>query len=458
MNTRTIIDLFCMACIPLLILGLYLGLPVFLPCILLLFLRLAICNLDTAGVFLVMFGGPVGGLVRAMYPSVPLYGMMLVAAGVCLLAVRFKGLKLRPWLYLLALYLLFGITWLYGPRSTYASEKMLNICLNGTLFLLAFRAIAVTKSMSARALGELLILTALAMISFSIIYYGFSGPESWLDFKWLRHDSEVYFNQLQEHPLMNYQVVGMCGLYSLALIFSQKKIKLGDLLYFLPVCLYVILTSGARQAMFGVVIVILLKVFFLADLSRTNKWIAVALSILFLTAYFGILSNEKISSAAKVLSADGGGMMTNGARGINFYAAFLCIRDHPIVGAGLGGYERYIDWQGDQFGKWPHNIFLEILSEMGIVGLAAIVVLLIAFLSRYKVSFRLLTRGNLYYFLLPVAMFCRFLASSDLGDSVVLFSAVFALSGFLPEKKRRRHKFVFRIKKKQDHEEHENDR
>ena len=452
MELRKIINLVFLACIPLLILGINLRLPVFLPCIILLVLRLATSDLDTAGVFLVMFGGPVGGLIRALYPGVPIYGMMLVGIGLLLLAVRINDLKIRSLVFTSLFIVFFALTFLYGPRSPYAVSKMVNICINGLLYLLAFRTIFVSKGFSAGHMAQMLLLTTVAMISFSILYYGFSGPSNIFDYTWMRRDSEAFMYQLQEHPITNYQIVGVNALYALTFILSQKKIHIAELCYFFPVCLHLVLTSGAKQAMFGVIIIILLKAVVFSDFSRARKWAVIGVSVLFVAGYLTILANDKVSSAAKVINNRSDKTVVDASRGINFLAAISCIQDHPIIGAGLGGYEDYISWQGDQFGKWPHNIILELLSETGVIGLVAVIFLVCAFLRRYKIPLRRLTRGGLYYFLIPAAMICRFMASSDLGESIVLFSAALAVSGPLRERKRPRLKLVFGTQSHKDHD------
>ena len=452
MELRKIINLVFLACIPLLILGINLRLPVFLPCIILLGLRLATSDLDTAGVFLVMFGGPVGGLVRALYPGIPLYGVMLVGIGLLLLAIRINDLKIRSLIFTFILIAFFALTFFYGPRSPYAVSKMVNICINGLLFLLAFRTIFVSKGFSAGKMAQMLLLTTVAMISFSILYYGFSGPSNIFDYTWMRRDSETFMYQLQEHPITNYQVIGVNALYALTFVLAQKRIRIGELCYYLPVCLHLVMTSGAKQATFGVIIIILLKAFLFSNLSRGKKWAVIGISVLFVAGYLTILSNDKVSSAAKVINNRNDKTVVDASRGVNFLAAISCIQDHPIIGAGLGGYEDYISWQGDQFGKWPHNIILELLSETGAVGLLAVILLLCVFYRRYKVPLRRLTRGSLFFFLIPAAMLCRFMASSDLGESIVLFSAALAVSGPLRERKRPRLKLVFGTQSHKDHD------
>jgi O-antigen ligase len=50
--------------------------------------------------------------------------------------------------------------------------------------------------------------------------------------------------------------------------------------------------------------------------------------------------------------------------------------DHPVTGAGLG-----VGWETNSVRQEPHNLFLELGSETGVIGMAAFIVLLVAIIS-----------------------------------------------------------------------------
>ena len=65
-----------------------------------------------------------------------------------------------------------------------------------------------------------------------------------------------------------------------------------------------------------------------------------------------------------------------GSRIIAWKNAIELIKEHPLLGVGTGGYEpAFVDHVKDQKGQEnflhhdPHNQFLKILAELGIVGL-----------------------------------------------------------------------------------------
>lgn len=62
-------------------------------------------------------------------------------------------------------------------------------------------------------------------------------------------------------------------------------------------------------------------------------------------------------------------------RDIVFEQALALWRDSPLLGHGLGSFSRVSAWE------YPHNLFLELLSEFGILGAAAILVPLLVLIA-----------------------------------------------------------------------------
>ena len=109
-----------------------------------------------------------------------------------------------------------------------------------------------------------------------------------------------------------------------------------------------------------------------------------------------------------------------------FNAAVNAIADYPILGTGFGGFSDYSGY-GSGIGRasYPHNIFLEIGSELGIFALLAFLTLISFCLLRLFRYSRL--RGNLYH--LACAAFALFLymlmnasVSGDVNDNRLLFT------------------------------------
>jgi O-antigen ligase len=84
--------------------------------------------------------------------------------------------------------------------------------------------------------------------------------------------------------------------------------------------------------------------------------------------------------------------------------AFELIDRHPIRGAGAGAFSTV-----NPTAKWPHNIFLELWSELGLAALIVVATAIVAALvGLFRLAWRLPTHGReqeLVYILLAVFVF-----------------------------------------------------
>lgn len=115
------------------------------------------------------------------------------------------------------------------------------------------------------------------------------------------------------------------------------------------------------------------------------------------------------------------GHYTGGGMGREGYwrEALHMIRDYPVFGAGLNTYSKLGERYKINWGGYPHNCFLHLTAEMGLVGLAAFLWILIALFSN---SFRHLSRIKdpvLYALLLGyLAGFSGFMLQSLLDTNI----------------------------------------
>ena len=108
------------AILPLLIIGITLGYTSFPIALLCLVGMLGCTTRHTIGFFLVTYGGPLGGCIRTMYPSLPIYGLLLQLIGFILLWDVIGGLLKKNTsaiAYLFVTLAIFGIFYLLGPRN-----------------------------------------------------------------------------------------------------------------------------------------------------------------------------------------------------------------------------------------------------------------------------------------------------------------------------------------------------
>jgi O-antigen ligase len=124
-------------------------------------------------------------------------------------------------------------------------------------------------------------------------------------------------------------------------------------------------------------------------------------------------SRERLSSAAR----DPVAAFREDARYTLVQQASDLIESHPILGAGAGAFSTV------SVAKWPHNLFLELWSELGLAALLVVAAAVIAVLvGLFRLAWRLPAGGReqgLVYILLAVFVFNLLAAqvSGDLNDN-----------------------------------------
>ena len=96
---------------------------------------------------------------------------------------------------------------------------------------------------------------------------------------------------------------------------------------------------------------------------------------------------------------------------------------YPVCGAGFGGYANFVSLETDNEIKWPHNLLLEILCELGIIGeVPALLLLATPFIvwlreCRRPQNYVAVALGCLWLFQFTCAM-----VSWDMNDNRMLFA------------------------------------
>ena len=407
--------------IPLLIVGISLGYTSFLMAFVLFIPLLFTTNRHTLAIFFVMYGGPLGGIIREMYPFLPTYGLLIVFLGFVLmwdLVIELFRNHPKALGGIALTLLVFGVFYYLGPKDEDATSKYITMCTHGILMVFAFHAFDASKKVDAEALTQLLLMASICMFTYSMVAEHMR-PGALLDYNWFREQSSIGEDR---NSLITYQQVGMLVLFSLAIFISQINIKRGPLLFYIIFALQLILMSGCRQAILGAAIVIALRFFVFRTNNKINKHkskrllgIVLGLAVFVLVLYL-FVSNTQIDVVSNTISEG------DFAREAIFEQAVLLFMQNPQTGVGIGGFQ-YITGE-----VYPHNFFLELLCETGLVGTISALLLLIVPLIVKKQGLLHITASNQFFFLILVGTFVRVMVSSDLTESIELFSAVFAIS------------------------------
>lgn len=137
--------------------------------------------------------------------------------------------------------------------------------------------------------------------------------------------------------------------------------------------------------------------------------------------------NHLPASLQRIFSEDG---MQSLALRIEYYqSALQCWQTYLLKGVGIGSWPDYYGLEKLDDIEWhPHNIFLEIAAETGLVGLILFIGVVVILVRKVREQ----NTNKLLTILLCGIAFCflNAIRSGDLNDNIVLFTFMGLLAGF----------------------------
>ena len=209
-------------------------------------------------------------------------------------------------------------------------------------------------------------------------------------------------------------------------LFSRESTQRVFLVCSMPFFLAGLMASVARGPMVALSIVLLIRlVLWFKDGHRHTAVALTALSIVSgIGAYYFLrdAGGHKYTTKARELARLIEGDTTTGsaAARIDFYRSTLAaIPDRPLLGQGAGSWSVF--YYGRDERAYPHNLFLEVAFEEGLLGLGALLFFLASVCSSImwlygETKSRHLTLGVLVLYCVVVGMF-----SGDLDDNRLLW-------------------------------------
>lgn len=213
---------------------------------------------------------------------------------------------------------------------------------------------------------------------------------------------------------INYQSLGMYSCIGLIFSLFSKELNCNKFKVLAVVLSFVVVWySSARQAfLIFVLIVLSYGVLF----KKLNLKYVLLLAIVALGGYFWMAAIDLDSLAFLMGSTEGDGS----ARDRIMTVAMSQYHSNPLSGVGFGRF--YID---NEYGCNEHNLFVELLTEMGLIGLLFFVLpILYSFVISSKYIKQYIREFSLFLCLF-LAYFTRSMVSSDLRETIIVL--VFAL-------------------------------
>jgi hypothetical protein len=259
------------------------------------------------------------------------------------------------------------------------------------------------------------------MLAGALNYWNFPSPSGLFDFGFIRETSSTYI-KMEINNLINYQDIGIAALIALAFRLSvEKKINLYVIIFILFV-FWITLMSGARQAIFGVPIVVLFWALIKEGKFKLKKIILP--SIIFILLLYSL---KFVNVSFLQTTLDSSVDFEDRIGGRDYLRALNLFLQHPVLGSGLGSFYHPEELLSQ---KYPHNIILELLSETGLVGLIVSFSLIIFHLHKERISINYILLNKSLFFVIWIAFFLRAMISLDLGSNIVVFTSILAISNY----------------------------
>lgn len=384
-------------------------------CLLIMFLRL-----DVLGIILIcIYAAPkLAGAIFHIYQLPGIGGALIVLPPLLIIYKCFitRDLKFEtsrnvfPAFLLFFSYLLISVV-IWG--NSWSTIKLLYTVINGVIALLAYVTIFSNyKECNFIKTGLYFFLCAFLLLLLSPLFNHGLGPRGLLDFAYLRQQNGEW-GDMEVSGIIAYQQVGFIAVLGLGtFMLEELKGNINTMFIFLALLLstFAALYAGARQFFIIAIFNVIIWAFFgKSNIMSLKIWLSL-LSIIITLLLINIL-----------FSADGlmNNVLTDGyleasLREEHIKQGMQDFSNHPFVGIGYGCFTL----DGD-FGGYPHNLIVEILAELGIVGL-------ILFWGPLLLPLKYIITKVKPCSYLMIVYFLRSMASGGLDTNIFLFSFIIA--------------------------------
>ena len=308
-----------------------------------------------------------------------------------------------------------------GPQSSYSLEKLLLYHRTLVLSIIALVFLMSNKACDMWEVGIMLIIAATVIFSFNIYFHPYLKPDNILEPGGmrirLRPDDLFYgsfFKDIGYFASMG-AVFLICSIDDV-FIYRQRKVVF---ILFLLISLIILNSTGQRLFIINILIAgcgILFS-------KPKNTKIFLYLNIFLIMILSSIIVTGIVREIPLVEQVFQEGTTITGKLNRGMWDdAIRLYKEKPLLGHGLGGYS------ADGKRSYPHNLFLELLVETGLVGTVMIFSPLIWFLFIPKIEKLLTLRSAKDQILFPflLVIFCYAMISNDLiNPSFFAISAVF---------------------------------
>lgn len=399
--------------------NLFLGLVSSFPiALILIFVQLLCLNKEDSSFVFLLFGTVLGAYfaqrgIRFVGSTLMFISSILLLKNMKLQLGAFLT-KLIP-LYLFLLLALFSILMTTG--GAFSTPKYISMLMSSIIYTIAFLHLMFNyRKHNILNIGLMVLIYSLFMVYYMTELMGtrLTLNSFLFSFASFRSELNLYKYDNVDSFTISYQSLGMYACIGLIFSLFSKEINRNKIKFLAILISFVVVWySSARQA-FLVYVLIILSYGIL--FYKLNLKYMLLLLVLFIVGYLWATSMD-VDSLSFLMGTNEG---LGSARDYIMSEAMNQFKLSPIFGVGFGRF--FID---NEYGCNEHNLFVELLTEMGLVGF-----LYFTFVVFYSivVSFDYLKKHIEEFSLfvcLFLAYFVRSMVSSDLRETIVIL--IFAL-------------------------------
>lgn len=302
-------------------------------------------------------------------------------------------------------YLLTGET---KNSNTKFGVMTISLCVD----TIAFLTLVTFKDVRMSRLTVPFLLFALMQLGYVEAFSG-HRPSGIMDFSFFRNACVDMMRKGMR--VLSYHNMGISAFIGAAFMISERKnINRYFDIIFLFSAFWLIIISGARQTIFGFILLLFVWMVF-----RTGK---LKLSTVFLAAgiILGIYYCLQLLDVPIFQQKSGTSTHMGSDLNRNYDYPLMIISYHFLDGIGFGN---YYNPHSHEF--YPHNVILEILCEFGFIGMIFVSMVIIAYVRSHHFYIKNKLPNGSICLLLWMPYLVRSMISGDLSDNISLFISMF---------------------------------
>jgi len=377
---------------------------------------------------LFIFSGYFKGSVNLVDVDLTILFLILTGLSSFLRLVRqpdFSVSVIVPFVLYVILTMLVILSYFYAPNTVLMQEKTFKyLGLTTPAFLFVYLLIRDKKSLK-------MFLAFLSIISLVLSIISFTLTSSVSGF--------VGFNDGNYLGLGRINGIGLAVIIFLGVFNSEIRRGKVFLLLFSSIIAISLLSTGGRMPVISVMCAALIvmvssikikngNLTFPSYFKKTLLIIPISIGAVYFAYKKGII--DQFLNRFLVLFYESSGGSSSVGRLERYYLSFELWKDNFVFGTGFGGFGFY--YTNDQSHDYPHNLFLEMLSELGLLGFMTITVLVIIVLIRcFKLTKNKKIRNDSLFIttiIVSLIIFINAMVSGDVNENRILFTFLAILS------------------------------